>query len=671
MRSTFLRAGSSRPGFTLRLAPWLLAAGLGTAQAAPTLPGPAFPVYTSAAQVEAACTRGLATTRERIAQLERRKPGAGWLAAYDALSAHIEDAAGPFYLLSNVHPDKAVREATEACELRWQDVLSSLGQNPRLYAAAKAVQPRDSLDRHFRQLTLEGFEDSGVGLPEAPRARAKAITDRITALSQTFDKNIRDGAVKLAFTEAELLGVPEGVWKTAPRDAQGRVLLGLDYPSYVPVVQGARDGAARERMWRAKTNEGGPENLKLLAEITTLRKEYAGLFGAASYADFTLRRRMAQSTAQAQRFLAEVQQAVAAREKQEVEELRAAKARELGTPLADTRLERWDASYYTEQLKRERYSVDQQAFRPYFPPEESLALVMRIVEKTMGVRYTRVPGVTLWHPEVQAYAVSDTATGRPLATLYVDLYPREGKYNHAAVWSFRNGSTLTKRAPQAALVVNFDRQGLTLDEFETLLHEFGHAVHNNLSATRYASLAGTSTLRDFVEAPSQMLEEWVFDRRVLDLMKEVCARCKPVPDELLKQARVAKRYGQGLQYARQNLYASFDLELHAATAPEPMALWARMEGATPLGHVPGTMFPAGFSHVAGGYAAGYYGYLWSEVLAADLRTAFGNDKLDAKVGRRYRDTVLANGGQRPPQELVTEFLGRPSSTAAFFDELRR
>jgi thimet oligopeptidase len=653
-----------------RLGLLLVAAAL-QAQAAPAVPGPAFPNYASPAEVEAACSRGLASTRERITRLEARKPDAGWLAAYDALAAHIEDATGPFYLLSNVHPDKAIREATEACELRWQDLYSTLGQNPRLYAAAKATKPRDGIDRYFRQLTLEGFEDSGVGLPEGPRARAKAISDRITALSQTFDKNIRDARVKLAFTEAELQGVPESVWKTAERDASGRVLLGLDYPSYMPVMQGARDGAARERMWRAKTNEGGAENLKLLAEIATLRKEYAGLFGQPSYADFTLRRRMVGSTARAQGFLAEVQQAVAGREKREIDELRAVKAREGGTPLEATRLERWDVFYYTEKLKRERYSVDQQAFRPYFPPQESLALVMRLVEKTMGVRYQRVQGIPLWHPEAQAYAVTDVKTGRPLATLYVDLYPREGKYNHAAVWSFRNGSTLARRVPQAALVVNFDREGLTLDEFETLLHEFGHAVHNNLSATRYASQAGTSTLRDFVEAPSQMLEEWVFDRRVLDLMKQVCPACKPVPDELVKQAQVAKHYGRGLNYARQQLYASFDLELHAAAAPDPMALWARMEGATPLGHVAGTMFPAGFSHVAGGYAAGYYGYLWSEVLAADLRTAFGADKLDARVGRRYRDTVLGQGGQRPPPELVDRFLGRPSSTAAFFDELRR
>jgi thimet oligopeptidase len=283
----------------------------------------------------------------------------------------------------------------------------------------------------------------------------------------------------------------------------------------------------------------------------------------------------------------------------------------------------------------------------------------------------RVEGLKLWHPDVQAYAVKDTASGEALATLYIDPFPREGKYNHAAVWSFRNGSLRLKRAPQAALVVNVARNGLTLDDLETLLHEFGHAVHNNLSATRHSSQGGTSVLRDFVEAPSQMLEQWVYDPKVLQLMREVCATCAPVPDALLAQATAAKHYGKGMAYARQWLYAAFDLAMHGSDAPDPMALWARMEGASALGHVPGSMFPSGFGHVAGGYGAGYYGYLWSEVVAADLRTAFAADRLDAAVGARYRRVVLANGSQMLPQELIRRFLGRDGNSQAFYEELQR
>ena len=642
---------------------------LAASPAKPILPGPAFASFATPQALETACGRNIAATQAAVRRLERQRAGPQWLAAYDDINALAEDLAGPVYLISNVHPDKSMRDAAEACELKWQDLFSTLGQNETLFKAARQLKPRDAIDREFLKTTLEGFEDAGVSLPPDKRARAKAINDRITELGQQFDKNIRDQNIQLAFTEAELKGVPEGVWKNAKRDGEGRVLLGVDYPTYVPLMQGALDPAARERMWRAKTNEGGEANLRLLAEIGQLRREYAQLFGFASFADFQLRRRMAENTANARRFLDGVRAAVTEREKRELDELREAKARDLGRPVAEVRLERWDVPYYTERVKRERYSVDQEAFRPYFPPQESLAFVMRVVEKTMGVRYVRVPGVKLWHPDAQAYLAQDVKTGRALATLYVDPYPREGKYNHAAVWPIRSASTRLKRAPQAALVVNLDRKGLSLEEIETLLHEFGHAVHNNLGATRHSS--GSSVLRDFVEAPSQMLEEWVYDAQVLALMQQVCPTCKPVPSDLLAKGKVAERYGKGVQYARQQLFASFDLALHDADAPEPMALWARMEGATLLGHVPGTMFPAGFSHVAGGYAAGYYGYLWSEVVAADLRTAFGRNLLDPVVGRRWRDTVLANGSQRPPQVLVREFLGRESNSQAFFEDLKR
>lgn len=649
------------------MAGWVAA---GVAHAAATLPGPAFPAFETPAQVQGACDAGLARVQARLKSLERQRPDARWLGAFDQLNADIEDAYYPIGFMINVHPDKAVRDAAQACDLRWQDFSSTLGQNETLYRAATKVPARDAIDREAKRLAIEGFEDSGVSLPREQRARAKALLDRINELGQQFDKNVRDDGTQVAFTEAELQGVPEGVWKKAKRDAQGRLLLGLSYPVYLPVMQTGEVAAARERMWRAKSNEGGDANLKLLGEITQLRREYARLFGFASYDDFVLRRRMARDTASASKFLDDVKAAVTGKEAEDLAELREAKARHLGQPLEATKLERWDLSFYAERVRKERYAIDQEAFRQYFPPQESLQFVMRLAERLLGVRYERVDA-KLWHPDVQAYAATDVATGRPLATLLVDLYPREGKYNHAAVWGYRNASTRLHRVPQAALVVNFDRKGLTLDELETLLHEFGHALHNNLSATRYSGQGGTGVQRDFVEAPSQMLEDWVYDKRVLQLFAEVCPSCKPVPEGLIAKAKIAKDYAKGTFTARQHLYASYDLALHAADAPDPMALWARMEGATPLGHVPGTKFPAGFGHVAGGYAAGYYGYLWSKVVALDLRTAFADDRLDAKVGARYRATILANGGQRPPRELVREFLGRETNSKAFYDDLKK
>ena len=652
---------------------WMTVLGITAARAAaPPWPGPAFPNYRSAAEVKGACDRGLASARQRVRRLEHQAPGPGWVAAMDDLNAHIEDVSGPIYVLTSVHPDKALRTATEACELRWQDFSSTLGQNETLYRAARKVRPQDAIDREFLKTAVEGFEDAGVSLPRAQRRRAKSLNDRITALSQAFEKNIRDGNIEVAFTEAELRGVPPTLWAAAKRDAQGRILLPVDDATYLPVLQNAVDPVARERFWRADNGKGGAVNLKLLGELGQLRQAYAKLFGAASYADFSLRRRMARDAASASRFLADVGRSVAEREFTEVVELRRAKAAALGLPVESVKLERWDAAFYTERLRAARFAVDQEAFREHFPVQQSLAAAMRMAETMFGIRYTRVEGTALWHPEVQAYAVSDAVSGKPLAGLLVDLYPRDGKGTGAFVWSYRNSSTRRQRLPQAVLVTNLDRRGLTLEDFgETLLHEFGHALHNNLSATRHASQGGTNVLRDFVEAPSQMLEDWIYDPAVLGLMQQVCSTCKPVPEAIVREARAAKRFGLGIRYARQALYAGFDLAMHGGDAPEPMALWSRLESQTPLGHVPGSIFPAGFGHVAGGYAAGYYGYLWSEVLAADLRTAFTSQRLDPTVGQRYRESVLARGGEQPPQDLVNKFLGRKSDAQAFFEELKR
>lgn len=657
-----------KPALTT-LAALALAAAAAQAQT-PQLPAPNFPAFGSVADVGKACDAGLRGARQRVAQLEKRKVDAGWLSAYDDLTVYLEDHQAPTDFALNVHPDKAVRDAAQACSLRWADFGSSLGQNEKLYRALQKAPRKDAIDAELVRLASAQFEDSGVALPAAKRARAKQILDKLTELDQQFNKNIRDAGTRVAFTEAELKGVPEAVWAKAKRDEEGRVLLGVDYPSYVPVMRSAESAAARERMWRAKTNEGGEANLQLLADIATLRREYAGLFGYGNYVDFNLRRQMAKDGATATRFLDSVKTEVNDREKREIDELRANKAAHLGQPLDTTRIERWDASFYGERVKRARFSVDQNAFKPYFPPQASLEFSLRIIEKLMGVKYTRIDN-PLWVPEAQTYVVSDTATGQAIGQLYVDLYPRDGKYNHAAVWPLRGSATRIQRTPAAALVVNFDRNGLTLDEVETLLHELGHAVHVDLSKTRYAALAGTAVMHDFVEAPSQMLEDWVYDKRVLKLMQEVCPGCKPVPDAMVDQARAAKQFGKGGQFGRQHLYASYDLALHQQARPEPLPLWAAMEGATPLGYVPGTMFPAGFSHIAGGYGAGYYGYLWSLVVAMDLRTAFAADKLDADVGRAYREKVLAQGAQKPAPLLVKDFLGRDSNSQAFFDYLKK
>jgi thimet oligopeptidase len=636
----------------------------------------AMPTYLDAETVNASCDRMLLDLKRQEAEIQSAAAmsTSQLLTAFDAMTVRYEDTGGPMAYLSAVHPVKAIRDAMEACEVRYQAFNTASLQNALVYELLRKVQPLLNADQRFHQDLLNAFEDAGVGLSVPSQQRALVLNGDITRLSQEFSRNIREDKTQVAFSAAELSGVPLAVWDQAKRNDQGRYLLGLDYPSSVPVIEQAHSAVARERMWRAVQNQGGVENLNLLKELGAKRRELASLFGFDSYANFMLRRRMAGSEARALAFLGEVKAVVVQREQADLGLLRAAKARHLKQPLENTAMRRWDIAYYTERVMREKFAVTQEQFRAYFPPEASLKFVFKLAQTLFGVSFTPAKQ-TLWHREARAFEVRDDTTGQTLGTFFVDLYPRADKYNHAAVWSFRNSATRLSRLPAAAMAVNFNRQGLTLEELQTLLHEFGHGVHALLSETRYAAQGGTNVQLDFVEAPSQMLEDWVYDAKAMALFKTVCRLCTPVPSALLKRAERAKEFGKGIQVSRQHLYANYDLAFYGKTgeaeALNPMYLWARMEGDTPLGYVSDTTFPAGFEHVATGYASGYYSYLWSLVVAEDLRTAFAANKLDAKVGRRYRNTLLANGGQAAPADLLSQFLGRPTNSEAFFKALRR
>ncbi len=620
-----------------------------------------------AAAVTKRCDDGLARARGLVAKMEGKRGGTGLLAEWNVLQVAVEDAMNPIYLLGSVHPDKAVRDAADPCLSKFTTFGTDVFQSEKLYRRAQAVRPANAIDAKLKKDLLEGFEDTGVSLPPEKRKRAKEIFDRLEALRQDYDKNVRDDPTKVTMSPADVAGLPEAWIAAQKKDANGNYVLGLDYPAYVPFMSNARSGQARERFYRAKFNEGGEANLKLLDEIFALRKELAGLYGLPDFASYVLRRRMAKTPADVQKFLASVKGAVQELEKKEIEELRLEKAKDLGAPAGQAVLARWDLAYYQEKVKRERYSVDQEALRKYFPTDKAIDYALAVSGTLYGVKFREVK-VPVWHPDVRYFDVLDGKSGAFVSGFYLDLYPREGKYGHAAAFPIRGVSLAARRTPLSALVTNFNRQGLDHDELETLLHEFGHVLHGVLSKTTYVSQAGTSTLQDFVEAPSQMFEEWARREQPLALFAKVCPECPRLTKDEIARLDAARRYGRGTRYARQWIYAAFDMEL--STNPRPaLEVWKALESQTPLGHVEGTIFPASFSHIASSYAAGYYGYMWSEVLALDMLSAFKGNLLDPKVGARYRDTILSQGGQREPGDMVKSFLGRDPSSAAFFAEI--
>ena len=590
-----------------------------------------------AAIVTRLCDEGLARARASIARMEAKRGGAGFLDEWNRLQIEMEDVVNPIYLMGSVHPDKAVRDAADPCLTKYTTLSTELFQSEKLFARAKSMKPGNPRQAKLQKDVIEGFEDTGVALPEGKRNRAKEIFDRLETLRQDFDKSVRDDPTKVVFSPAEMEGMPEDYVKAQKRDADGNYVLGLDYPAYVPFMNGAKSEAARKRYYLAKQREGGEGNLGRLDEIFGLRKELAALYDLPSFAHYSLRRKMVGKPGTVMAFLAEV------------------------------RLERWDVNYWQERVRRARYAIDQEALRKYFPTDKAIAFTLELSQTLYGVKFAERK-VPVWDPDVRYFDVSDARSGAFLSGFYLDLFPREGKYNHAAAFPVRGVSLLAKRTPVSVLVTNFNRSGLDHEEMETLLHEFGHVLHGVLSRTDYNPHAGTSTPRDFVEAPSQMFEEWVRREQPLALFAKVCPDCPRLAKDDIARLQAARRYGQGIRYARQWLFAAYDMAL--STDPQPsMAVWKRMESATPLGHVEGTMFPASFSHIAAHYAAGYYGYMWSEVLALDMLSKFSKNLLDPKVGRFYRDTILAQGGQVEPADMVRKFLGREPSREAFFAEI--
>jgi thimet oligopeptidase len=625
----------------------------------------------NAEQMVQSCQQGIDQAKSKITKLEKlpfnKVNAANTLAEWDRINQLADKIGGPAGLLSEVSPDSAVRATADACNLKMSALMNDVLQSEALYSRFKVLKPKDAIDAEARADILNNFEDRGVNLSKAKRTELLAIFNKIEKLQQDFSRNMRDNQAKISFSAAELTGVAARFLETAKKDAAGQYVLGFDYPEIDAVMGYAESETTRERYYIARMKIGGAANLQILKEVVQLRQQLADLTGYPSYAAFAMRNKMAATPEAVNTFLSDVQSRVSELEKSDIEELRQEKARFTGK--ADSQLKRWDVAFYEEQLKASRYQLDQKQVREQFPTEPTIAWMMNVTGTLYGVEFRPNAALKTWHSDVRAYDVFDKASQKYLSSFYLDLFPRDGKYKHAAAFPVRGVSVLGGQTPVSVLVTNFSREGFNQYELETLFHEFGHVMHGVLSKTRYSMQAGTSVKRDFVEAPSQMYEEWARRPEAEALFNDTCASCKPIDPKLIAKMDDARRFGRGLKYARQVLYSAFDMALAAKNAGDPQAVWQEMEGKTPLGYVAGTEFPGTFGHIVGGYAAGYYGYMWSEVLALDMLSAYGNNVMDVKQGKRYRELILENGGQRPAMQLVEEFIGRKPNADAFFQEI--
>ncbi|MGC4000371.1 MAG: M3 family metallopeptidase [Anaeromyxobacter sp.] len=633
----------------------------------------------------ALCAGPEAFTRSARADMDRARAeaararglgGAGGLAtvdAYDAAFAALGEAASRASLARNVHPDAALRDAAEAAEQEVDALSTELSLDRGLYDALSAVDVsrEDPATRHLVEKALRDFRRSGVDRDEPTRARVRALREELVRIGQEFGRNIKDDVRRLPLTPAELEGLPEDWRRAHPPGDDGQVTLTTDNTDYVPFMTYARSERAREALWRLYRLRGHPRNLDVLSRMLERRAELARLLGYPSWAAYVTEDKMIGSAEAAAAFVARIAAAAEARMRRDHAQLLERKRRD--APGAE-RVEPWDSAWLQERVKAEQYGFEGQSVRPYFEYRRVKDGVLDVTARLFGIAYTRVPDAAAWHPEVEVHDVTDAESGALLGRVYLDMHPREGKYKHYAQFTLAAGQA-GRRVPEGVLVCNFPRPGVDAPalmehgDVRTFFHEFGHLLHHVLGGhTRWAGQSGVATEWDFVEAPSQMLEEWVWDPAVLARFARHVETGEPIPAALVARMRAADEYGKGLMVRQQMFYAALSLELHQREPAglDTTALVAELqERYTPFRHVPGTYFHESFGHLDG-YSAIYYTYMWSLVIAKDLFGPFRQaGLLDPGPARRYRRAVLEPGGSRPAAELVEAFLGRPHGFDAY------
>lgn len=616
--------------------------------------------------VETRTADGLATARRLVDELRATPPTTTLdaLRQWDEVSRHLGNVAAMGSLLANVHPQEEVRTSCERAEVEVDRLATSLRQDRELYDVFAALDPA-GLDADAARLldkVLRDFRRAGVDRDDATRARLAAINERLTALDQELGRNTRDDVRTVTAPAERFAGLPEDWLEAHPADASGNVTATTDYPDSVPVRTFAHDAALRHEMTVAFLTRGYPQNEPLLHEIFALRHELATLVGYADWASYDAEVKMIGTGPAIPEFIDKIAAAAEEPMRRDLAVL-LARYRE-DHPDADV-IAGSDATYYQEVVRREQYDVDAQQVRRYFDFAKVRQGLLDVTSRLFGLTYTEVPDAPTWHEDVTTYDVTLAGEAAPFARIHLDLHPRPGKYKHAAQFTLTDG-VAGRQLPEGVLVCNFSRGLMEHDHVTTLFHEFGHLVHHVLGGRgAWTRFAGVATEWDFVEAPSQMLEEWAWDADVLATFA-TDASGTPIPADLVARMRAADDYGKGIYARVQMFYAAMSYWFHTSRPADLTAAMRELQARySPFPYVDGTHMFASFGHLAG-YSSAYYTYMWSLVIAKDMFSAFDPaDPFAPDVAIRYRDRVLAPGGSRDAADLVADFLGRPYSYDAF------
>jgi thimet oligopeptidase len=632
--------------------------------------------WKNAAALEAACKEGIDDIGRQRAALKTMKADLAALGAYNSLLVRADGVAGLAGLMSNVHPDKTAREASEACERSLQKLMTEIGLDHQLYQVLAAVEPNtlDPLARRFHERTLRDFRRSGVDKDEPTRKRLQAIHDEMVELGQTFDRNIRDDQRSIEVEPAELKGLPEDFVAAHKPNDQHRVTVTTNYPDYFPIQNYAESEGLRKRLAFEFLNRGHPKNGPVLEKLLALRHEYATTLGFPTWAEYQAEDKMVRSAGTIEKFIAEVEGIARPRMKNDLAELLLRKKKD--DPKAKA-IESWDRFYYVDKVRAEKYGFDSKSVRPYFEYQRVLAGMLDLYGELFGLLFTPAKDAEVWHPNVQAFDVTDKSTGAAIGRFYLDMHPREGKYSHAAMFQMVTGLA-GGQAPQAALVCNFPDPAsapagqpalMEHTDVSTMFHEFGHLIHHLLArGSPWVNQCGISTEWDFVEAPSQLLEEWTWDPAVLHRFATHVTSNEPIPAPIVAKMRAAEEFGKGVVVMRQLFYAALSYYAHARD-PKGMDLLTFQREIqakySPYPYLEDTHEYEGFGHIEG-YSSMYYTYQWSLALAKDIFTRFQKSGLlDAATAADYKKEILLPGGSKDAAELVQTFLGRPHDLVAY------
>ncbi len=640
----------------------------------------------TAEDVERDVADGLALLDRRIDALVAAPP-ASLLAAVqvlDGVSATSEDLVGRAAFVGWVHPVAAVREAGQkaySALSAWRarlplrdDIAALVLDREAVGPEAAAAEPEDArLVAHW----VRDLRRSGHALPAESRERVRELRDRLAAVQSAFDVNIAEDTAGLELTREELEGLPESfVQGLRPGTAPGTYAVSLDYPELHPFLAHARRRDLRAQLLRRARDRGAAANRPLVDEGLAVRRELAALLGYPSWAHYATEVQMAGSPERARALLARLASALAGPVAAENTELRDLLVED-GAP-ADVRLEHWDLEYARRIRSERRVGLDPAELAEYFPVDAVLTTMFDLIGELFGLTFPEAPAsdaATAWHEDVLLREIRD-ADGALLGRVYLDLFPREGKFSHAAAFDLvrpRTAADGSRITGLSALVTNFspprdDRPALLRhDEMETLFHELGHVIHQNVTTSRYSRFAGTTTEGDFVEAPSQLLERWAWEPDVIVGTARHWRTGEPLDPDVVARL-TGSRFAGALGRAARGLSLSLlDLAVHEAVDEIDLdeALRAANE-VLQLPYLEGTFFLGAFGHIFGGYDAGYYGYLWAEVIGEDMVGRFEREGiLSPEVGRTFRRSVLEPGGSRDGDELVAAFLGRAADPQTY------